>query len=259
MNADFWCMRPFNGLFFAVFAAFLLLLAVASLALRGKPERVRQGVIVGASLLTLIGFFVYKGFLSVDGDYDTLAAAMGGFNWWSELPLHLCNINMLLIPVAVLTKKRALLSFCFFVGPLGATMALIVPGVGFSGYSLLLPRMLGYYGTHFAIIIEAIALMTFGFYQPRFRDLPLTVLAIVAITLAMFGVNMLMRASGLNPKANYFYSVETEGNPLLEIFYGWLPVPFLYLLLPCIGILVAYMALVTALFTVGKRLRRGRA
>ena len=36
-------------------------------------------------------------------------------------------------------KSRPLLSFCFFLAPLGAMMALAMPGTGFSGYSLLLP------------------------------------------------------------------------------------------------------------------------
>ncbi|MBR6891388.1 MAG: hypothetical protein IKN05_10405, partial [Clostridia bacterium] len=98
---DFWVMRPFNGLFFAVFAVCAAVLAVASLALRNRSEALRRRVIIVASLITLAGFFVYKGFLSVDRDYDRITAGMGGFNWWGELPLQLCNNNMILIPIAV--------------------------------------------------------------------------------------------------------------------------------------------------------------
>ena len=65
---------------------------------------------------------------------------------------------MILIPIAVLTNRRPLMSFCFFVGPLGALMALVMPGTGFDGYSILLPRMLGYYGTHFMVITAGFAL-----------------------------------------------------------------------------------------------------
>ena len=59
---------------------------------------------------------------------------------------------MILIPVGVLTKKRPLMSFSFFLGPLGAAMALMMPGVGFENCSVLLPRMIGYYFTHFKVI-----------------------------------------------------------------------------------------------------------
>ncbi len=253
-QTDFWIMRPFNTLFLVVFAAFLALLVIAALLLRGKSERTKQTVLVCACAVTLIGYFIYKYLLSLDADYNVITAAMGGFNWWGELPLQLCNINMILIPIAVLKKSRPLMCFCFFVAPLGALMALVMPGNGFDGYSLLLPRMLGYYGTHFMIVIEGLAIVCFGLYRPKFRDLPRTVLAALLIALAIFGVNMLLRWSGLHPKANYFFSVETEGNFLLEIFHKWIPVPFLYLL-PALLILVPYMALVTSGFAIADRVR----
>ena len=213
MQNDFWIMRPFNTLFIVVFAAFLGLLVIASLALRGKSDRAKRAVLVAACLVTFVGFFVYKYFISIDTDYDLITANMGGFNWWGELPLHLCNINMMLIPIAVLRRSRPLMCFCFFVAPLGALMALVMPGNGFDGYSLLLPRMIGYYGTHFMIVIEGLAIVCFGLYRPKFRDLPRAVLTAFLIALVIFGVNLLLRWSGLHPKANYFFSVETEPRP----------------------------------------------
>ena len=245
-------MHPFNSVFFACFALFLLLLALAGVILRGKSERAKKTVLVAACILTLIGFFVYKYFLSIDAEFNEATAAMGGFNWWGELPLQLCNINMILIPIAVLTNRRPLMSFCFFVGPLGALMALVMPGTGFDGYPILLPRMLGYYGTHFMVIIDALALAVFGLYRPRFRDLPGTIAALLAVSLAVFGVNVLLRAAGLHPKANYFFSMETEGNPVLELFYRFVPYPYLYEL-PSFLILIPYMLLVTAGFALADR------
>ena len=255
IDSEFWIMRPFNGLFCLCFAAFVLLLVLASLLLRNKSENTRRAVLVAACLVTLAGYFVYKYLLSLDADYNVITANMGGFNWWGELPLQLCNINMILIPIAVLRRSRPLMCFSFFLGPLGALMALLMPGNGFSGYSLLLPRMLGYYGTHFMIVIEGLALVTFGLFRPRFRDLPRAVLAILLIALCVFGINMLLCWSGLHPKANYFFSVETEGNFLLEIFHSWIPYPFLYLM-PAIGILVPYMLLVTLGFTLAGRRKK---
>jgi uncharacterized membrane protein YwaF len=253
-QSDFWIMRPFNPLFCVVFGAFLLLLIAASLLVRGKSGRIKKTVLVTACLLTLIGFFVYKYYLSLDADYDRITAGMGGFNWWGELPLQLCNINMILIAVAVLLDSRPLMSFCFFLGPLGAMMALVMPGNGFEGYSLLLPRMLGYYGTHFMIVIEALALATFGLYRPKFRDLPKTFLTIFLVALAVFCINMLLRVTGLHPKANYFYSVETEGNFLLDLFHKWIPVPFLYLL-PSFVILGVYACPIILGFTLADRIK----
>ena len=258
MNQDFWIMSPLNRLFFITFAAFILLLVIASLLLRNKSEKVRETVLVVACIITLIGFFIYKYFLSIDSDYNVITANMGGFNWWGELPLQLCNINMILIPIAVFRKNRPLKCFCFFLAPLGAMMALLMPGNGFSGYSLLLPRMLGYYGTHFMIVIEGLALVCFGLYRPKFRDLPRAILAALIITFCTFLINLLLRWTGLHPKANYFFSVETEGNFLLDIFYSWIPVPFLYLIIPSVVILGTYMMLVTFPFELTDRLRKNK-
>ena len=252
MQSDFWIMRPFNGLFLAVFAAFLLLLIVSSLLLRKKPERTKRIVLIAACVATTIGFVVYKYFLSLDRDFNVLTAEMGGFNWWGELPLQLCNINMILIPVGVLTKKRPLMSFSFFLGPLGAAMALMMPGVGFENCSILLPRMIGYYFTHFMVFFGALALWGFGIYKPTFRDILPALISTIILNLVIFLINLGFRRLGLNPFSNYFYNVETEGNPVLELFHSWLPYPFAFTI-PSLGILIPYMLIVTGLFQIGSR------
>ncbi len=252
---DFWILRPFNPLFFVLMALFVLILTVSSLVLRKKSEKTRVIALACACAVTFVGFFVYKYFLSIDPEYNVITAGRGGFNWWNELPLHLCNINMMLIPIAAIKRWRPLMSFCFFVAPLGALMALIMPGNGFDHYAIFLPRMLGYYGTHFMIFIEGLALVTFGLYKPKLRDLPGTTLALLGIALVIFGINMLLRVTGLYPKANYFYNVETEGNPLLEIFHSWLPYPFLYML-PCAAILLGYAGLIMLGFQLADRIKR---
>lgn len=136
-------IRPFN-------AAHLLLLALAAGAvvllwvlLRGQPERCRSTVLIALCAANIIGFFAYKGFLSRDMQFLEVSG-LDRFNWFSELPMQLCNINMFLIPVGILTKRRSLLGFAFFVAPLAALMALVFPEAPFIGYSLWLPRMLGF-------------------------------------------------------------------------------------------------------------------
>ena len=252
--SDFWIMRPFNRLFLLVFGFFIAVLVIAAVIMRKKSDRAKRLTLCAACFLTLIGFFVYKYFLSRDAEFNVLTASMGGFNWWGELPLQLCNINMLMIPAAVLTKKRPLLGFCFFVGPLGAMMALCMPTTGFNGYSLLLPRMLGFYGTHFMIVIEGLAIAAFGLYRPKYRDLPPITLALLIVAFVIFLFNLLLRRTGLHPHANYFFAVETEGNPVLEMFHRLLPYPFLYLL-PCSLVLGAYMAFIMLFFTVSDAIR----
>ena len=240
-------LRPLNGVFFGFLGIFVLLLVIAGLALRRAKERTRKAAVVTAGAVGLLCFFAYKYALFIDPAYDGLTAAMGGFNWWGELPLQLCNINMLLIPAAVLADSRPLQSFGFFVGPIGALMAILMPVAGFDGYSILLPRMLGYYGIHCLIVVMALSLAVLGLYRPRFRDIPGALVTLLLLGLVIHGVNLLLRTTGLHPRANYFFSMETEGNPLLELFRSWIPVPYLYLLPSCV-ILAVWAALVTLVF-----------
>ena len=253
---SFWIIRPFNAVYLCTFGFFIALLVISSLLLRDKSEKTRRNVICVACILTAIGFFVYKYFLSIDVEYDTVAyASMGGFNWWGELPLHMCNVNMILIPIGVWRKNRSLMSFSFFTGTLGAAMALAMPSMGFAGYPLYMPRIIGFYGTHFMVFISAIALVTFGLYRPRYKDLPKTILTLLIVTFCIFLIDVLIRTSGLNPRANYFFAMETEGNPVLEIFHKLIPVPFVYLI-PCLIVLIPYMSLIILGFHISDKHRK---
>ena len=257
MNSSSLILSPFNGLFFLLFAAFAVFFLILSLIMRRCPDKVRRGTLTGLMLFTLAFFVWYKVMLSLDAEYSSLceAANKGAFNWWGELPLQLCNINMILIPVGLLTKKRPLLSFSFFLGPLGAAMALFMPGIGFENCSILLPRMIGYYFTHFMVFFGALALWGFGIYRPTFRDILPAVISTIVLNLVIFLVNMAFRKLGLNLFSNYFFNVETEGNAILDIFHRWLPYPFLFTI-PSLGILIPYMLIVTGLFSIGGKRKK---
>ena len=200
MKESFWILRPFNPVYLCTFAFFIALLVISSILLKNKPEKTRRIVLCTACIITAIGFFVYKYFLSIDLEYDQVAyASMGGFNWWGELPLHMCNVNMLLIPIGVWRKNRSLLSFSFYTGTLGASMALLMPSMGFAGYPIFMPRMIGFWGTHFMVLIEGIAIVSYGLYRPTFKDLPKTVLTVVIVTFCIFLIDVFIRTTGLNP------------------------------------------------------------
>ena len=239
---------PFNAVYITVFLLFFALFAVGVYVLRKKPERTRAVVLSAAMLITLVGFFVYKIFLSKDADFSriTAEAGQGGFNWWGELPLQLCNINMILIPIAALSGKKVLQCFCFFMGPLGAGLALLLPGTGFEHYSILLPRMLGYFGTHWMVVFGSIALGALGLYKPKFKDYFLTLGSAFSVAFVIFLINVVLRVTERNAFSNYFFTHDPEGNPILELFYSWLPYPFLCLI-PCALILTPYVMLITGI------------
>ena len=247
-------LYPFNAPFFILSAIPALVYVLLHLIARKRPKKQRAALLSAVMLLTVAGFAVYKLLLSRDASYSAvlLEAGLLPFNWWNELPLQLCNINMLMIPISLAADRRSLYGFCFFSGTLGALTALVMPSTGFSGCSILLPRMIGYFLTHWMVFFGALSLLTLGIYQPKYRDIPKLLTTFAVICTAIFGINLLLRCTGLSPTANYWFNVATEGNPLLEIFYSWIPIPLLYIA-PAFLIMALYMLVVISVFNMVSR------
>lgn len=240
-------IRPFDAGFFLLMAVMIGAIVLLWAQLRGRSEQRREAVLIALCVVNIIGFFVYKWFLSGDAEFLQVSG-LDKFNWFNELPLQLCNINMFLIPIGVLTRRRSLLGFAFFVAPLGALMALVFPEAAFSGYSLWLPRMLGYYITHMLILICGFSLTTLGFYRPRLKDLPGVTGALLTTAFAAFLVDLLLRHT-VCPQANYFFAFGQDIDvSILNLLWKWIPVPFLYEL-PALAILFVYMGLVCLVFS----------
>lgn len=232
-------LKPFNLAFFLFAAVAVFLIWLITKILKDANDTPKKATYIIICIITIIGYFIYKYALSLDQEYNVVYGVYGGFNWWKELPLHLCNIHMILMPIAVASNKRSLLAFCFFIAPLGAIMALIMPGLGFSGYSILLPRMLGYYGTHFMVVVEAFLLYTLDFYKPEYKDIFRALLTMLIVSIGIFCINLILRFTGACADSNYFYLMDPEGNPILKLLYSFIPYPFLYAL-PCSLILFVY-------------------
>lgn len=237
-------LRPFNGPFWA-----LLLLIVGAVTLiwhsqQDKSEAQRAKFLCGLSCLNILLFFAYKFALSRDSAFLTLSG-LTRFNWLSELPLQLCNINLFLIPLGVLTKKRQVLGFAFFVAPLGALMALIFPEAPFRDFSPFLPRMLGFYLTHSLLIISGLSLSSLGFYSPRAKDEPGILGLFLLLGVLAHILNTLLRR-GLCPQANYFFTYGADISAL-KLLWKLIPVPFLFET-PILLVLLGYMALVIFIY-----------
>jgi uncharacterized membrane protein YwaF len=241
-------IEAFN-LVFILYLSFLILLTVLIwYFLKDKSEQTRKWFIIGACLFNIVFFFIYKGFLSVDKEFIEISN-LQKFSWWSELPLQLCNINMFIIPVSLIWKKKFLMGFSFFIAPLGAVMALMFPEPAFAGYNFFLMRNIGFYMTHGLLIVLGISLSTLRFFKPNFKLIPKILLTLVVLSLAMHGFNSILRSS-ICPQANYFFTYPADIS-ILTMFYKWLPVPYLYLVFGVI-ILGMYMTLVTTLFLISK-------
>lgn len=119
-------ITPFQGLHLLLLLLMAAAVLLIFLLLRGKPEARRSRFLIGVCFFNLALFAGYKLSLSMDAAYVRVCYP-NGFNIFNELPLHLCNINLLLIPLGVWKRNRSIMGFSFFVALLGALMALIFP------------------------------------------------------------------------------------------------------------------------------------
>lgn len=241
-------IKAFNGTYFLLLALVVAIAAVLTLTTRNKGEKARRKLIIGICLFNIIFYIAYKLglYLRTPGlpeDYIYIS--------WKELPLHLCNISLFLVPIGLAKKSDSLMAYGVYIAPLGALLALTFPSVGFGNMSIFYPHMIGYYGTHAIIILNGILLVSMGLYRPTFKKIPSMFLLVFCLSLASFGINLAIRRfTGV--AANYFYTVEPEGISILELFWSILPVPYLYITLG-IGILAVYSVILTLPFHLTKK------
>ena len=251
---NYLIMKPFSLIFFIG----LILTAVFAVCFirkyRNKSYEQKRKTIIVMYSIVFIMFMLYKYMLSIDPEYAAMRTNRGlsGFNWFAELPLNLCNLNIILMALGMALESRALLGFCFFAGSLGALFPLLMPPAEFTGFSILLPRMLGYYLTHYAVLIETPLLAGLDLYRPKYSDIGKVLLSIVTASAIAAIINLIGIKTGIAPGCNYFYTVYPSGISFLEFLYKLIPVTWFYLL-PTLIIIVPYMFALTYCFNIKRK------
>lgn len=180
--------------------------------------------------------------LAVLSLWGIAAIAYNLLRWGSPLeylPLHLCSVNALLLPAAVLTRSRVLgnLLLLWCPGALGALVAngamAQTPVVSWTFLFFFLPHVL-----EFGI---PVLLWKLGLVERDVRcvgpSIGLTVLIYTVVHFCNLGINDWCADTGSPIRVNYMFSLQPD-NPLLAFFYTLLPEPYWYLFLLLPGILV---------------------
>ena len=214
-------LRFLSPAWFALFVFDILFAVAFGVFFKGKDEEKARRIMLGIAIFNAFYWVLYKFMISLDVEYV--------FIFFEELPLHLCNINTILLIVALSKKNQTLMSFCFCFGTLGALLAIMTPDPFFVEVHLFSSRGAGYWIYHHLLLAQCIALVTSGLYKPQYSHLKKTVPLLFGIYLAMYPVNLLIRAiTGAN--ANYLYTFGMEGNPLTGMLYKLIPVYPLFMI-----------------------------
>ena len=173
------------------------------------------------------------------------------FRWGKPLlylPLHLCSLNALLIPVAVLTKNKVL-SHLTLVWSLGAMLVLIV-NTGQAHYEMFSEAFWVFVLCHTSDVAVPALLFLTGLVKFDIKKSPAvvgtTMAAYTGVHFANLAINKYIASKALTmstfartralPQVNYMYSLGDEGNAVFALFRKIIPFDYwhMYLLAPII-------------------------
>lgn len=230
-------INSFNAAWWLMIAVQVVLILLIWLVGRKKSDKARERLIIAVWVFMVIYLTAYKYYLvELSTAYET--------SFWNELPLNLCQVASLLVLPAILSKSRTLRGFCAFVGTCCSMMGMMMPVAGFYDIPLLSGESIGFYGFHGLVFVICVSLFTLRLYRPHVKDVPGIMLFLAFAALVAHGINWLLRAT-VFPGANYFFTYDTEGNPVLDIFRNMIDIPYVYqlpLLVP-VGIVLALVSL----------------
>lgn len=161
---------------------------------------------------------------------------------WGEpldyLPLHLCALNGLLLPIAVITRNKKLCNL-LLLWSLGAFVALVANGTMANAEISGLPFFF-YYSAHVSELGVPILLFSLGLVEKDSRCIGSTLGITWATYTTVYGINKVinclcavfhvLRADGSLVQVNYMYSMGPI-DPLSGALWKILPCEYWYMLL----------------------------
>lgn len=162
------------------------------------------------------------------------------------LPLHLCSINAMLLPIVVLTRNKTLGNL-LLVWCLGALVALV------ANFEMTEAELFGeafnfYFFPHVFEFGIPVLLFKLGLVKKDpaciGSTMTITLFLYTLVHLCNLGINRYCAAIGSAIRVNYMFSLDAT-NPLTEMFYKVIPFEYwhMYMVLPIVGV---YLLLVYA-------------
>lgn len=169
---------------------------------------------------------------------------------YEYLPLHLCSLTALVLPVAVFTRSKVLGNL-LLLWSLGAVMALVV-NTAQADFELCSATFAFYFFPHLLEFGIPLLLVALGLVKKDIKcigtTLLITLCAFVLVHFAnvmlnsYFTANQILGPSGALIQVNYMYTIKPE-NPVMALFWSLIPYRFWYLL-PVLLIIFVYLLLV---------------
>ena len=169
---------------------------------------------------------------------------------YEYLPLHLCSLTAMVLPVAAFTRSKVLCNL-MLLWSLGAVMALVV-NTAQADYSLCSTTFFFYFFPHLLEFGIPILLFRLGLVKKDVKYIASTLLITLCVYTLIHWANVSLNSyfiakqitnpTGTVVQVNYMYSLRPE-NPVLALFWNWIPHPYFYML-PVVLIALIYLVAV---------------
>ena len=170
------------------------------------------------------------------------------------LPLHLCSLNAMLLPIVVFTRNKYLGNL-LMLWSIGALAALVL-NTSVATAKITSWVFVFYYFPHVLEFGIPIILFKLKLIQLDKKCIWSTVAISLGAYIAIHFINVFINQyciannildwAGEVVQVNYMFSIFHDGNPLLKLFYDIIPYQFWYMLL-CIPVAVVYLSAIYAL------------
>ncbi len=228
--------RPAEGFMSWQHLAFVtsLVIAMAVLAVYlGRKNRFRSDAdknkVLVAAAIAIDSVELFKIVLLCIRHQDPL-------HWQSELPLFLCSIQLITLPLAAFSKGRlreAALDFVFIFGLLGALLGTYGAGNNYGSYPVLSFDNVVSGITHTISGFASLYIVIAGMASMKRRNIGITYLILLGFGVAAFVANQCL-------DCNYMFLVRGDGTPY-DIFYNMVDGNAVLYPLLVIGTLLLYI------------------
>ena len=236
-------MSPKHLIFVSCLMAVMIALAVIlGLKMRNKELKRKNRVIVVAAIL-MDSLEIFKIVLLCFREHDPM-------NWRMNLPLFLCSIQLIALPVAAFSRgrlKEAALDFVLIFGALGAVMGTYFAGQNYAAYPVFGFDNVVSGLTHAIAGFAAIYIGVSGMASLKKKNIPITFGILLFFCGAAFAANAIV-------DYNYMFLRRGDGTPY-DIFYNLVGGnPVLYPMI-VIGLFLLY---ITVFYLVSTPIKRKR-
>lgn len=180
---DKYAAGLFTPVHIGTIAILALIFFVLAKTFNNKSDRAKKG------LLTVLAFTLP----CLEISKMIWDMTKGIFTIANSLPLHLCGLMSIFMPLAVLTQKTWLQEFVYACGMLGGICALTYPYVNIYPpiHYLYIESMM----VHSIIMYIPLLMIRFGMLRPDIRSLPYSLIFLVLLA---FGATIINAATGSN-------------------------------------------------------------